>query len=79
MKIEQHFDCTQREAVLDIARIIYKTHGGTLPEDPMYLFDSQHPTEQSVLYAAEQIFELFWGDSPDYDDEEEPEPAHAAT
>lgn len=71
LKINQQLDCTQRQAVIDIARIVYQTHGHRLPNDPDYLWNSQHPTEQSVLRAAEEIFEIFWGDSPDYSDEEE--------
>ena len=64
------FDCTQRELVVDIAYLIYATHGHSVrPEDPLYLFKSQHPTERSCLSAAEEIFELFFGDSPDYDDD----------
>jgi len=69
--INNSFDCTQREFVLDIARIIYATHGFKLPDDDqMYLYRSQHPTERSVLQAAEDIFELLTGDSPSYDDDE---------
>lgn len=71
MRIEADFDCTQRELVQDIARLIYSTHGYQLPEDLMYLWRSQHPTEIGVLAIAEEIFELFYGDSPDYSDEEE--------
>lgn len=70
MKIEQYFDCTQREIVVDIARVIYRLHGCNLPEnDLLYLWKSQHPTEQGILYVAEQIFEMFHGDQPDYSDD----------
>ena len=69
VSVEQQFDCTQRELILDIAAAIYATHGGKLPEDPLTLWDSQHPTERAILIAAENIFEMFWGDSPDYSDE----------
>jgi hypothetical protein len=70
MKIDHEFDCTQREIVIDIASIVYRSHGGELPlDDPLYLWRSQHPTEQNVLYTAEQIFELFHGDEPDYSDD----------
>ena len=64
--INQSFDCTQRELVVDIARAIYATHGFRLPEEINYLFKSQHPTEKYVLAAAEEIF---YGDSPSYDDD----------
>lgn len=64
--INQQFDCTQTELVLDIARLIYRAEGYVLPSDPEYLFRSQHPAEQRVLAVAEEIFELFYGDSPDY-------------
>lgn len=40
-------------------------------KDVMYFFESQHPMEQAALAAAEDIFEIFWGDIPDYDDEDE--------
>jgi len=76
MKITAEFDCTQKELVNDIAAIIYTSQGyGKAAEiitaNPDYLFDSQHPAERSALAAAEQIFELFYGDSPDYSDDEE--------
>lgn len=67
--ISQRFDCTQRELVIDIARIIYSSHGCKLPEDSLYLWRSQHPTEKGVLAMAEEIFELFYGDSPEYIDD----------
>jgi hypothetical protein len=69
MRIDQEFDCTQREMVIDIARLIYRTHGGELPKDPLCLWESQHPTEQAVLITAERIFEIFHGDQPDYSDD----------
>ena len=68
--IEQESDCTQRETVIDIARLVYRSHGCQLPPgDPLYLWRSKHPTEQAVLYTAEKIFELFHGDEPDYSDD----------
>jgi hypothetical protein len=76
--IAQKFDCTQRQMVVDIAEIIYRTHGCKLPKhsnnpvDPtnlLYLYGSQHPTEQGCLAAAEYIFEMFYGDSPTYEDD----------
>jgi hypothetical protein len=70
VKIDQEFDCTQREIVIDIARLVYRSHGCELPgNDRLYLWRSQHPTEQAVLYTAEVIFELFHGDEPDYSDD----------
>ncbi|WP_446871199.1 hypothetical protein [Phormidesmis sp. 146-12] len=69
MRIRAQFDCTQRELVVDIARLVYASHGYQLPQDLMYLWRSQHPTEQGVLAVSEQIFEMFYGDSPDYSDE----------
>ena len=71
LQIQSQFDCTQRELVIDIARIIYRTHGGEMPPDPTYLWRSQHSTEKGCLAAAEIIFEMFWGDSPTYQDEDE--------
>ena len=71
ISIEQHFDCSQREIVIDIARIIYRRQGFDISEMPlMYLYESEHPQEKAILAMAEEIFSLFWGDSPDYDDEE---------
>lgn len=64
-------DATQREVIHDIARLIYATHGCKLPNDLFYLENSQHPTEIAVLAAAEQIFELLTGDTPDYSDDED--------
>ena len=66
------FGCTQREIVVDIARIIYAVTGHSIAgKDIMYLFSSEHPTEKASLFAAEEIFCMFWGDYPDYSDEEE--------
>jgi hypothetical protein len=70
MKIEQYFDCTQRELVVDIAGVIYRMQGCVLPEnDLLYLWKSQHPTEQAILSVAERIFAMFHGDEPDYSDD----------
>lgn len=70
MRIEAEFDATQRQVVIDIARLIYRSHGAELPaDDPLYLWRSQHPKEQAVRYTAEKIFEMFWGDEPDYEDD----------
>lgn len=74
ISIEASFDCTQRQLVTDIAWKIYARLGCKAPaptEEPDYFWKSQHPTEKAVLAAAEEIFELFWGDSPDYSDEDE--------
>jgi hypothetical protein len=65
------FDCTQRELVINIAKLVYRTQGCILPADPLYLWKSQHPTEQGVLHVAEAIFEMFYGDSPEYIDDPE--------
>ena len=68
----QTFDASQREIVVDIARLIYRMMGYDIRNKGiMYLYESQHPTEKAVLQTAEDIFEMFWGDIPDYDDEEE--------
>ncbi|MFM5944875.1 MAG: hypothetical protein ACKO87_02790 [Dolichospermum sp.] len=70
MKIpEQEFDCTQREFIEDICWIIYSRLGYSNRQEPGYFFASQHPTEISVLAAAEEIFEFLTSDTPDYDDE----------
>ena len=71
VNIEFHNDCTQRELVVDIARLIYQSLGYRLPDNNiLYLFKSQHPLEQNVLSVAEEIFELFSGDGPSYDDDD---------
>lgn len=68
---ECEFYMTQRQLVVQVAEMIYNTHGSiTEGKDLLYLFRSEHPTEINALLAAEQIFELFWGDSPDYSDDE---------
>ena len=68
----QTFDASQREIVVDIAARIYRMMGYDISNtSTMYLFNSQHPTERAVLQVAEDIFEMLWGDIPDYDDEEE--------
>ena len=72
VNIKSSFDCSQREVVVDIANIIYRSQGYDISGKPLdYLFKSQHPQEQAVLTAAEAIYELLAGDSPDYDDEDE--------
>ena len=72
LSIEQYFDCSQREVVVDIAKIIYRKKGFDISGmSLMYLYESQHPEEQAILAMAEEIFTLFWGDTPDYDDEEQ--------
>lgn len=71
--ITNQFDCTQRQLVSDIAEIIYNHIGYVIPvgcKKEKYFFDSQRPMEVSALHAAEEIFELFYGDSPSYDDDD---------
>ncbi|NEZ62260.1 hypothetical protein D0962_05630 [Leptolyngbyaceae cyanobacterium CCMR0082] len=70
--IENTYPCTQREMVVRIANRIYQAMDcNASGQDPMYFYDSQHPTERAILAAAEEIFGMFWGDSPDYDDEDD--------
>ena len=71
VSINTSFDCTQRELVINIARRVYDSMGYTLPENPEYLWSTQHPTEISVRIIAEEIFGMFAGDSPSYEDEDE--------
>ena len=69
--ISTQFDCSQRELVVDIANMIYLHRGYKAPDDLMYFYNSQHPTEKEILRCAEDIYELFVGDSPNYEDEDE--------
>lgn len=69
--INAQFDCTQRQFVVDLARVVYAAMGYKLPNEIEYLFDSQHPQEKAALLAAEEIFEMLTGDSPSYDDDDE--------
>ena len=56
---------THTELLERIVNAIYATHGAKA--FPLrYFLESQHPTEQACLKAAENIFEEFVGDSPDY-------------
>ena len=74
LKIRQSLDCTQRELVFDIAAKIYQAMGYKVldVEDRLYYFErSQHPQEQAAWSAAQEIFEMFWGDSPDFSDEDD--------
>lgn len=72
LRVDTAFDVTQRELIVDIAACIYKTHDADIRgKDTNYLFESQHPTERACLMAAEDIYEIFFGDTPDYSDEEE--------
>lgn len=66
------FDCTQRGLVFDIATEIYRAMGYRVPDidDRLYYFErSQHPQERAAWAAAESIYEMFMGDSPDYGDD----------
>lgn len=67
----QNFDVTQREVVVEIAQKIYGAMGTDIRDFPLtYLFDSQTPQEIAILKAAEDIFEMFCGNRPTYDDED---------
>jgi len=62
-------DCTQQQVVQDIATIVLSTMGYVVPEgaiDPLHT--STNPRIRQAIAAAEEIFEIFWGDSPDYSD-----------
>jgi hypothetical protein len=69
--VKTSFDASQRELVVDIASMIYKMMGYKAPTRINYFYESQHPTEQAVLSLAEEIYEMFVGDSPSYEDEED--------
>lgn len=71
VSITANFDCTQRELVIDIAKQIYRLTGCKSPENPEYFWGTQHPTAIDVRVIAEELFEMFAGDSPSYDDEDE--------
>lgn len=74
MIINFESDVTTRELIADLAWMIYRDAMGYAAPAPtenlMYFFDSQHPSEKSCLYAAENIFEMMTGDRPDYSDED---------
>jgi hypothetical protein len=62
-------DCTQQQVVQDIATIVLSTMGYAVPEgaiDPLH--NSTNPRIRRAIAAAEEIFEIFWGDYPDYSD-----------
>jgi hypothetical protein len=71
VKISETFDISQAEFIDDLCWIIYSRMGYADRKPLGYFFNSQHPSEIAVLRAAEEIFELLTGDSPDYDDNEE--------
>lgn len=62
---------THHEVLEDIVNRIYQMHSGKgASKEPLsYFLNSQHPFEIDCLKAAEDIFEIFTGDSPDYDEE----------
>jgi hypothetical protein len=63
------FNGTQQQVVQDIATIVLSTMGYVVPDgaiDP--LNTSTNPRIRQAVAAAEEIFEIFWGDSPDYSD-----------
>ena len=69
VEINQKFEATQREMVNGIAKLVFASHGWVLPDDPMYLYESQHSSEKLILAVSEQIFQMFYGDEPDYIDD----------
>jgi hypothetical protein len=71
MKIDTSFDCNQKEFIEDLCWIIYGYLGYAKRQNPGYFFNSQHPTEKSILCAAEEIFQLLTGDRPDYEADED--------
>jgi hypothetical protein len=74
MQIEFQTDATVREFIADLAWTIYRGMGYTAPAPTanlMYFFESQHPQEKACVWAAEEIFEILTGDSPEYLDEGE--------
>lgn len=71
MDIEPERSRTHHEVLEDIVNRIYQMHSGKgASKEPLsYFLNSQHPIEIDCLKAAEDIFEVFTGDSPDYDEE----------
>lgn len=71
MKIKMEFDCTEKELIRDIACKIYSIFGCNAFDKPVdYLMNSQHPTERTCWVLAEEIYEMFSGDSPEYLEED---------
>lgn len=70
MDIEPEIPRTHHEVLEDIVNRIYQMHTGKGARYPLlYFLNSQHPTEIACLKAAEDIFEIVTGDSPDYDED----------
>jgi len=66
MRIEADFDCTSMELMEDLANKLYGNLFGAVHRPLSYFLKSQDPREKGCLIAAENIFEMFVGDSPDY-------------
>jgi len=70
MKINTELDCTPMEFLEDLVNKLYGMLG--YKRFPLsYFLESQHPTEMACLQAAEEIFEMITGDSPEYTDLDE--------
>lgn len=72
LSVNRTFDGTQREVVFEIAQKIH----GTLAVDRgdlsgTDLFNRENAEPSAILKAAETIFEMFFGNLPTYDDDEE--------
>lgn len=72
MKIIVNTDATQRQLIHDFATIVYAAMGYRLPSGANandYFWQSSRGREIAARQAAESIFEILTGDTPDYSDD----------
>jgi hypothetical protein len=69
VQINAQFDCTQRELINDITRLIAKDIGYII-SDETEVTHSVNPRTIQFARIACDIFELLTGDSPSFDDDE---------
>jgi hypothetical protein len=79
VKIDVQHDCTERELINDLTRIVAKGMGFIIDVE-VEVTTSSNPRTGQFAQIARDIFELLTGDSPSYDDEQSelatPEPRY---
>lgn len=59
----------QRNKIIQLARVIYKSQGCVFPEDDRemveYLWESEHPAERGCLQIAIEAHNIYYNDNMD--------------
>jgi hypothetical protein len=70
VKINTEFEGSQRDLINKISRVIATGAGYEIARD-VDVVESMNPRSRHYCRVAEEVFEIFYGDSPDYSDEDE--------